>query len=201
MLSMWAEMLIYQFIKRKISNNTNCFFWFHVLLLPKIVIYWWYVNDLGQAVEKIGRLTFDFLSLFDLVSKGKGGAASKGKYQRKPLFGRGFQGNVPLKQYVMEKHYTLVLNGPIVGTALPADYPVNFTGGLSSAVPYLNKSASFVFGQTLRCSISLRTTMLLHQGGHLSQHPDPFIKTNVPAIYRVQHNVACKAAYCIFIDQ
>ena len=99
----------------------------------------------------------------------------------------------------MGKHYTIALNGPIVGTALPADYPVTFTGEPGSAVPYLNRSASFVFKSQLRCSTSLRTAMLRHKDGHVSQCPDDFTMENDPVHYRVIDNVANKAAYCIFL--
>lgn len=99
----------------------------------------------------------------------------------------------------MEKHYTLALNGPIVGTALPADYPVTFTGDLSIAKTYLNRSASFVFKPQLRCSTSLRTAMLRHKEGHVSQYPVNFTIENGPVNYRVIDNGASKAAYFIFL--
>ena len=101
----------------------------------------------------------------------------------------------------MGKHYTLALNGPIVGTALPANYPVTFTGDLSSVAAYLNRSASFVFKSQLRCSTSLRTAMLRHKEGHVSQCPENFTIENGLVNYRVIDNVAHEAAYCIFIDQ
>jgi hypothetical protein len=101
----------------------------------------------------------------------------------------------------MGKHYTVALEGPIVGTALPAEYPVSFTGNLNHAVPYLNRSASFVFRSQLRCSTSLRTVLLRHQGGHVSQCPDAFAVENLPVHYRVIDNGANKAAYFIFLTK
>lgn len=99
---------------------------------------------------------------------------------------------------MMEKHYTIALDGSIAGTTMPADYPLTFSGGPVRAVPYFSTSASFNFGMSLKCSISLRTAMLRHRGGHISQNPHPFIFTNPPVHYRVYHNVAHKAAYTVF---
>ena len=101
----------------------------------------------------------------------------------------------------MGKYFTIALNGPIVGTALPTDYPVTFSGDLSIAAVYLNRSASFVFKSQLRCSSSLRTAMLRHRGGHVSQYPDSFVFDNAPVNYRVYYNAAHKAAYTVFINQ
>lgn len=101
----------------------------------------------------------------------------------------------------MGKLYTIALNGPFVGAALMADYPVNFTGSLNVAVPILSISAACPFGLTLRCSISLRTAMLRHPGGHISQYPIPFVFANFPVHYRANHNVAYTAAYTVFFNQ
>ena len=101
----------------------------------------------------------------------------------------------------MGKHYTIALNGPFIGAALTADYPVNFTGSLNVAVPNLSISAACPFGLSLRCSISLRTAMLRHPGGHVSQYPDPFDFANFPVNYGANHNVAHTAAYTVFFNQ
>lgn len=102
---------------------------------------------------------------------------------------------------MMEKHYTIALDGSIAGTTMPADYPLTFSGGPVRIVPYFSASAAFSFGLSLRCSISLRTAMLRHPGGHVSQYPDPFVSENSPVNYRVNHNVAYTAAYTVFFNQ
>ena len=102
---------------------------------------------------------------------------------------------------MMETHYTIALDGSIAGRAMPADYPVNFTGGPVHAVPYFSVSAAYTFGLSLRCSTSLRTAMLRHHGGHISRFPQPFTFANIPVRYRLNHNVAHQAAYTIFFNK
>ena len=102
---------------------------------------------------------------------------------------------------MMETHYTIALDGSIAGRAMPADYPVNFTGGPVHAVPYFSVSAAFTFGLSLTCSTSLRTAMPVYCDVPASPLNESFTIANFPVSYRAYYNVAHKAAYTKFFTK
>jgi hypothetical protein len=99
-----------------------------------------------------------------------------------------FLENIPDKQYSMGKNYSLVLNETTAGTALPASYPVSISSGTFTPFFFTNHSVGFVYGHTLKCSVSFHYVRLRHVHGHLSQPPDSVLNYCNTVDYTIYHN-------------
>jgi hypothetical protein len=100
----------------------------------------------------------------------------------------------------MEKNYSLVLNEPTVSTALPASYPVSISADVFVPFFFTNHSAGFVYGHSLKCSVSFHYVRLKHIHGHLSQPPDSVLNYCNTVEYTFHHNTRKLSEYQIYFN-
>ena len=110
-----------------------------------------------------------------------------------------FLENNPDKQYCMGNYYTIKLSETTAGTALPASFPVSFSGGSFTPFFFTNHSAGFVYGDSLKCSVSFHYVRLKHVHGHLSQPPDSVLNYCNTVDYRIRQNVQKLSEYQILL--
>lgn len=99
----------------------------------------------------------------------------------------------------MGNYYTIELNETTAGNALSARYPVSFSGGIDIPFFFTNHSAGFVYGDSLKCSVSFHYVRLKHVHGHLSQPPDLLLNYCKTVDYRIHQNAQKLSEYQILL--
>lgn len=103
------------------------------------------------------------------------------------------------KKMDMGEKYTFLLSGPFISASLPAEFPVSFTDFPFNPVKFRSLSARFVYADEIKCSVSLKSARLRHQGGHLTQLPKPEKGDESAAYSKPVHQPDEKPAYSILI--